>query len=283
MSRTLTATDRSALIRLASTLPEGSAERRAILAGLVAGTAPTNVLQALVRSSTEDLGDARRRYDLLEEEYERVGMGGVRLLLDQWHIHGQDRMAVMYHYMDPLTRRAGLSKSAFLKTYQEADFIPAAYRAAELYPGDPTKVFAIIAEALKVKPNGSFDAVDLGDILTTYNFHRERATIESLIQTASPIPYRQVVGRSPFITPRGFPKDPVANARWRYDNANQTLPQRQVQKALAEFIGMKPGQMILTNDLVRYIMEYVGVTANGLRHFGLFGLGPVVMHRDLIR
>lgn len=112
MNRTLTASDRSALIRLASTLPEGSVERRAILAGLVAGTAPTNVLQALVRSSTEDLGDARSRYDLLEEEYERVGMGGVRLLLDQWHIHGQDRMAVMYHYMDPLTRRAGLSKSA---------------------------------------------------------------------------------------------------------------------------------------------------------------------------
>lgn len=112
MSRTLTATDRSALIRLASNLPEGSVERRAILAGLVAGTAPTNVLQALVRSSTEDLGDARRRYDLLEEEYERVGLGGVRFLLDQWHIHGQDRMAVMYHYMDPLTRRAGLSKSA---------------------------------------------------------------------------------------------------------------------------------------------------------------------------
>ena len=34
MSRTLTAADRSALIRLASTMPAGSAERRAILAGL---------------------------------------------------------------------------------------------------------------------------------------------------------------------------------------------------------------------------------------------------------
>jgi len=34
MSRTLTAADRSALIRLASTLPAGSAERKAILAGL---------------------------------------------------------------------------------------------------------------------------------------------------------------------------------------------------------------------------------------------------------
>ena len=34
MSRTLTAADRSALIRLASTMPVGSTERRAILAGL---------------------------------------------------------------------------------------------------------------------------------------------------------------------------------------------------------------------------------------------------------
>jgi hypothetical protein len=34
MSRTLTAADRSALIRLASTLPAGSEERRAILTGL---------------------------------------------------------------------------------------------------------------------------------------------------------------------------------------------------------------------------------------------------------
>ena len=34
MSRTLTASDRSALIRLASALPAGSPERKAILAGL---------------------------------------------------------------------------------------------------------------------------------------------------------------------------------------------------------------------------------------------------------
>lgn len=34
MTRTLTATDRSALIKLAATLPVGSAERRAILAGI---------------------------------------------------------------------------------------------------------------------------------------------------------------------------------------------------------------------------------------------------------
>ena len=34
MSRTLTASDRSRLIRLASTLPKGSEERKAILSGL---------------------------------------------------------------------------------------------------------------------------------------------------------------------------------------------------------------------------------------------------------
>lgn len=37
MPRTLTAQDRASLIRLASSLPVGSAERRAILAGLASG------------------------------------------------------------------------------------------------------------------------------------------------------------------------------------------------------------------------------------------------------
>lgn len=41
MARTLTAADRSALIRLASTLPAGSEERRAILAGLSKSAEPT--------------------------------------------------------------------------------------------------------------------------------------------------------------------------------------------------------------------------------------------------
>jgi hypothetical protein len=39
MSRFLTASDRSSLIRLASSLPAGSAERKAILAGLAGKTA----------------------------------------------------------------------------------------------------------------------------------------------------------------------------------------------------------------------------------------------------
>jgi len=56
MSRTLTAQDRSALIRLASDLPPGSAERKAILAGLKNG----------VRESTRD-----RREREWREEYKR--------------------------------------------------------------------------------------------------------------------------------------------------------------------------------------------------------------------
>jgi len=54
MSRTLTAADRSALIRLASTLPAGSDERRAILAGLKKSANPkavaNDVFKALQKS-----------------------------------------------------------------------------------------------------------------------------------------------------------------------------------------------------------------------------------------
>ena len=52
MSRSLTASDRKALIRLASTLPKGSDERRAVLAGLMdlGGTGTT----AQVREDIEE-------------------------------------------------------------------------------------------------------------------------------------------------------------------------------------------------------------------------------------
>jgi hypothetical protein len=46
MSRPLTASDRSALIRLASTLPVGSSERRAILAGLGGASGSSKVAGA---------------------------------------------------------------------------------------------------------------------------------------------------------------------------------------------------------------------------------------------
>lgn len=208
--RTLTAADRSVLIRFASTMPSGSSERKTIL--------------------------------------------------------------------DVLHRTATL-----LPIYQESDYIGAAYRAAALYPGDASKVFAIMGAALNVKPSGAFDPAELGDALSTYNFHRERATIESLIQAGKPIPYRQIVGRSPFISTRGLSKNQPENERWRYDNANQTLPVPQVLRALADFIGLKPGQMILTSDLIRYLMEYVNISVRNLQHLGIAKFGPVTMYKDMVR
>ena len=61
MSRTLTAQDRSALIRLASSLPKGSGERRAILAGLssvAAYVSDKNLLRTLKRWNHPALTDA---------------------------------------------------------------------------------------------------------------------------------------------------------------------------------------------------------------------------------
>ena len=61
MSKSLTAADRSSLIRLASTLPKGSEERRAILAGLQkaalrAGWAP---VRRWMLANWEDYTDTR--------------------------------------------------------------------------------------------------------------------------------------------------------------------------------------------------------------------------------
>ena len=70
MSRKLTASDRSALIRLASTLPKGSEERRVILAGLGAGTEWGTLPALLVRrlkavsqaDDTKELKIAMRKF-----------------------------------------------------------------------------------------------------------------------------------------------------------------------------------------------------------------------------
>ena len=62
MSRTLTAADRSALIRLASTMPAGSEERRAILAGL--RTASHKI--ALRREVVFEASDRRVLYDAIK-------------------------------------------------------------------------------------------------------------------------------------------------------------------------------------------------------------------------
>lgn len=61
MSRSLTAADRSALIRLASTLPAGSEERRAILAGLRSRREDPN--RAKVYKEIEDMANALIKRD----------------------------------------------------------------------------------------------------------------------------------------------------------------------------------------------------------------------------
>ena len=60
MSRTLTAADRSALIRLANTLPVGSEERKAILAGLKKSAGDLDALKVdfwKIRTPVLELGD----------------------------------------------------------------------------------------------------------------------------------------------------------------------------------------------------------------------------------
>ena len=85
MSRSLTASDRKNLIRLASTMPKGSQERRAILAGLkkassyfgdvyaVIGEDPDladRILRGLERNFSYT--DDRRERDKLEREAEKI-------------------------------------------------------------------------------------------------------------------------------------------------------------------------------------------------------------------
>ena len=99
MSRALTASDRSSLIRLASGLPKGSEERRVILSSLLADTAPTEVLMALVLHSGEDLKDARRRFDLLEEDFERIGVASVVSALKRMpQMQESDREVVLGYF-----------------------------------------------------------------------------------------------------------------------------------------------------------------------------------------
>lgn len=63
MSRSLTAQDRSSLIRLASSLPAGSAERKAILAKLKGEASRTaSSSNALTLYATKLAGDVAKRY-----------------------------------------------------------------------------------------------------------------------------------------------------------------------------------------------------------------------------
>ena len=61
MTRSLTAADRSALIRLASTMPAGSPERRAILAGLQ-GSATKTAGGPNTEAEWQEFLDMQERY-----------------------------------------------------------------------------------------------------------------------------------------------------------------------------------------------------------------------------
>lgn len=73
--RTLTASDRSALIRLASSLPSGSEERKSILAGLKV-TKPLRAwkfeqffqVKSAIRMSVDGLAEARITYSTVNDE-----------------------------------------------------------------------------------------------------------------------------------------------------------------------------------------------------------------------
>jgi hypothetical protein len=71
MSRTLTAADRSALIRLANTMPAGSEERRAILAGLQKQARPVNKSLMNKAHSLLERGTKRlRTHDVFGDVYD---------------------------------------------------------------------------------------------------------------------------------------------------------------------------------------------------------------------
>ena len=68
MSRSLTAADRSALIRLASTMPAGSTERRAILAGLSRAAMEFDTQEALDKYLKEHPGADKSKHKLKKQE-----------------------------------------------------------------------------------------------------------------------------------------------------------------------------------------------------------------------
>lgn len=75
MSRSLTAQDRSSLIRLASSLPKGSPERKAILAGLSKVSSPRSNFEH--RALVEDIeGYLERYFEEAAEKGETLGVRG---------------------------------------------------------------------------------------------------------------------------------------------------------------------------------------------------------------
>ena len=124
MSRSLTASDRSALIKLASSLPKGSPERRTILAGLVKTSFSSGKMVRLLeptvlRYYNGALGPAFRpehkKYNL------KANTGDVLYVVEAFTAQGEKGLLVVPEYK--LTK-AGLPKGGDFARY----FIPANVR-----------------------------------------------------------------------------------------------------------------------------------------------------------
>lgn len=91
MSRRISSSDRSALIRLAASLPNGDGTRRAILAGLSKTSAPTTL---------SDLGLSKRDADKLREATIDVAASELRRLWDsgswEYEVEGEGRGSIDY-------------------------------------------------------------------------------------------------------------------------------------------------------------------------------------------
>lgn len=72
-SRTLTASDRSALIRLASTMPKGDVMRRAILAGLSKSALTVGTVRAFIEVASSKLTQYDRRLEAKQPNMYRLG------------------------------------------------------------------------------------------------------------------------------------------------------------------------------------------------------------------
>jgi len=105
MSRTLTASDRKALIRLASTLEKGSEERRAILSHLKMGLDFKSIDQRMVGAATEMGSLLYGRPDVATKIRDALGgMGGpykksARALFDAYR-KAQGELDFEYSFYD---------------------------------------------------------------------------------------------------------------------------------------------------------------------------------------
>lgn len=136
MSRSLTAADRSALIKLASTMPAGSPERKTILAGLAKTKValgddadPWNLAHA-VKVTTARLNKVLTHYlngewEKALKEYSEAAGGFAEVTNEMYGISGDGTLETGYHQLKKMKRAAlkataspGLAtkKSAAMKT-----------------------------------------------------------------------------------------------------------------------------------------------------------------------